>query len=342
MNNYWAFAPMTDSSDLLGDPEALKARMDEQGYLYFQQLVDEVRIGALRREMLAVLAEHRWIAGGDQRDRGRVVGPAVREGDDEFFEAYDAIQKLESFHTLAHDDALMTAMRAVLGDTAFPHPLKVARLMFPSEPMVTTPPHQDSLNNQGTPSLTAAWMPVGAARCGAAPWRSFAGQIASAFFRSNSTSDQAIAKPLVPPEMHEQLTWVTTDMCAGDVLLFGALTVHASLHNTTREIRLSVDFRYQREGEELTDLVLEPHFGRFSWDEIYAGWATEEHQYYWRNLDYRMVRFDRGPFEESEPTEKEIGTVALYERARERRRRRLRNATSADPGENRSRPPTGG
>jgi hypothetical protein len=116
--------------------------------------------------------------------------------------------------------------------------------------------------------------------------------------------------------MLEELTWVTSDVGAGDVLLFGALTVHAALHNATPNMRLSVDFRYQRGGEDLTDLVLQPHFARLTWEEIYAGWESDEHQYYWRDLDYRVLPYDRSPFEASEPTKEEIGKVIRYERAR--------------------------
>lgn len=50
------------------------------------------------------------------------------------------------------------------------------------------------------------------------------------------------------------LRWVGTDFNLGDLLLFPALTVHRALHNLdTRRMRLSVDFRYQREGEALTE-----------------------------------------------------------------------------------------
>ena len=78
----------------------------------------------------------------------------------------------------------------------------------------------------------------------------------------------------VPRKMLEELRWVTTDFSAGDVLVFTSMTVHAALHNITEtDLRLSVDFRYQLEGEALTDVCLEPHFQRVTWEEIYAGWA---------------------------------------------------------------------
>ena len=106
---------------------------------------------------------------------------------------------------------------------------------------------------------------------------------------------------VLPNEMRDRLTWVTNDFSAGDVLLFGALTVHAALHNATGRMRLSVDFRYQCEGEPASDLVLKPHFERLSWEEIYAGWKSDELKYYWHDLDFPVVPYDRTPFESSEP-----------------------------------------
>ncbi len=51
-------------------------------------------------------------------------------------------------------------MRKVLGESAFPHPLKIARVAFPDHYEASTPPHQDWPNNQGTTELTAAWIPA--------------------------------------------------------------------------------------------------------------------------------------------------------------------------------------
>jgi hypothetical protein len=184
---------------------------------------------------------------------------------------------------------------------------------------VTTPPHQDFLNNQGTPGLTAAWIPLGDCPRRRGPLAVLRGShrfgVLPLEFHLGAGNRQAV----LPPEMIERLTWVTTDMSAGDVLVFGALTVHASLHNTTREMRLSVDFRFQRQGEPLTELVLEPHFGRLSWDEIYEGWDSDELKYYWRDLDYRVVPFDRTAFEQSAPSDTEIIKVLMYEESLDRR-----------------------
>ena len=319
MNNDWAFADMTASNDLLADREALRARLEDDGYLYFKGLIDRERILAVRRDMLEILAAHGWVAGGEKLADAEAVGMPVREGNDEYFAAYDKLQKLESFHALAHDDDLLSALREALGETAFPHPLKVARLVFPSEPEVSTPPHQDFLNNQGTPALTAAWIPLGDCAMNQGTLAVLRGSprygVLPLEFHLGAGNRQAV----LPNEMRDRLTWVTNDFSAGDVLLFGALTVHASLHNATGRMRLSVDFRYQCEGEPASDLVLQPHFQRLSWDQIYAGWESDELKYYWRDLEFPVVPYDRAPFESSEPGIEEIKEAIVYEHWRKLR-----------------------
>ena len=139
---------------------------------------------------------------------------------------------------------------------------------------MSTPPHQDFLNNQGTAELTATWIPLhdcpmqsgtiavlrGSHRFGVLPLE----------WHMGPGNRQAV----MPEEMQEKLRWVTTDMQAGDVLVFGAMTVHAALNNASFGMRLSVDFRYQRRGRSSRTCVLKPHFERLTWEEIYEGWQS--------------------------------------------------------------------
>ena len=58
-------------------------------------------------------------------------------------------------------------------------------------------------------------------------------------------------------------------------------------NNDKQRMRLSVDYRYQCEGEDITLKCLEPK--RFTWDEIYEGWECNELKYYWKNKDINIV-----------------------------------------------------
>ena len=296
MNNDWAFLPMRASNDLLGDPAALRARLHEDSYLYFQGVLDPDKLLDLRRQMLGVLAEHGWILGGDVLMSATVAGPAHHEDQDEFLEVYNAVQRVEAFHRYAHDERLLEIMRQVVGDTAFPHPLKISRLAFPGHYEVSTPPHQDYPNNQGSEELTAAWVPVGDCPRELGALAVLRGShrygLRPLAIHRGAGKRQAV----LDPQMLEDLHWVTTDFAIGDVLLFPSLTVHAALNNATEfNLRLSVDFRYQPEGAALTPICLEPHFQRQSWEQIYADWSSTDLQYYWRDLDYEVVPFETFP-----------------------------------------------
>lgn len=338
MNNLWAFLPMRTANEHLGDADALRQQLNEDGYLYFQQVLDREKIKDLSGDMVQVMARHGWVEPPAIPMSARCLVTPVREDDDRYPAVYDEIQRIERLHALAHDPDLMAIMRTVLGDTAFPHPLKIARLAFPDHYEASTPPHQDFPNNQGTPDLTASWIPAwdmppemgglavlrGSHRWGCLP-------LARHLGAGNRCA-------VVPPDLAESCRWVTTDFKMGDVLLFPAYTVHAALHNGSEfNVRLSVDYRYQLEGQPLTPIVLEPHFGRLTWEDVYRGWRSAEHQYYWRDLEYEVVPFETIPMIDHVAgdafTDAEMRQIYRYhERVDARTARRLASLTaSAEP-----------
>lgn len=323
MNNEWALLPMRSSNDLLGDAAGLRGRLEEDSYLYFEQVIDPARIAALRDDILDVLLEAGWIAGAHFKEHAVSLVTPMRENDELFQEVYQRVQRLERFHTLAHAPELVAIMQQVVGPTAFPHPLKIARLSFPENHEVSTPPHQDFPNNQGTETLTAAWVPIGDAPISMGGLAVLRGSHRYGVLPLDYHPGAGNRQALIPMPMREALRWVTTDFAAGDVLLFPSTTVHASLHNGSDSMRISVDFRYQNEGEPLTDVCLHPHFQRQTWDEIYAGWSSDELQHYWRDLDYELVPFEHIPLargDAGELPEDEVWRHLLRQEARHKRR----------------------
>jgi hypothetical protein len=293
MNNRFAFLPMLVSNDLLGDRDALRRRFADDGYLYFRELLDPERVRDVRRGILGVTQKLGWTEPGYFPMSQRCIVAPLREEDEEFMDGYQEVQRLQTFHELAHDPVLLDTVRQVLGDTAFPHPLKIARLAFPDHFEASTPPHQDFPNNQGTPDLTATWIPVGDMPPELGGLAILRGSHKWGLLPMQGHIGAGNRCAVIPPEMAEECRWVTTEFAMGDVLLFPSLTVHASLHNTSEFfMRLSVDFRYQLEGQALTPGCLEPHFRKLTWEQVYEGWDSTAHQYYWRDLDYRVEPFE--------------------------------------------------
>ncbi|TXH91683.1 MAG: phytanoyl-CoA dioxygenase [Pseudomonas sp.] len=286
-----SLSSILDSGALLDNPIALRERFEEDGYLFLKGLLPRNIIQELGAQIFEICKRKKWFSAADstfETAKPRVA-PTV-EGEDEYFAVYDEVQRLEAFHALSHQSALMSVMRVLLDETAFPHPLSICRLMFPNNAEATTPPHQDYPNNQGTTELYACWMPLndcpvelgglaimpGSHKQGLLPLK----------FSLGAGNRQADL-----PEALQGKSWVTGNYQQGDVLIFHSLTLHRALDNLTDRMRISVDYRYQSVGEPLTAGCLKPHFQRESWEGIYSGWNSRELHFYWEKLPLSFVEW---------------------------------------------------
>ena len=309
------YGELIPSNASLSDPAALARQFAEQGYLYFQQLLPLANITAAHNDIRHVLHKHGWI---NQHDMA-IIEPTV-EGEDNYFAVYDEIQKLESFHSLAHEPAVIQVMQALLGPTAWPHPLSISRLVFPFNEEFATPPHQDYPNNQGTADLYACWIPLTECPRTLGSLAVVPGSHKKGVIPLKYALGAGHRQADIPPEISRG-PWLTTDFSAGDAIIFHSLTVHKSLPNLSNGMmRLSVDYRYQREHEALTEQSLLPHFNRVSWDQIYQQWRSTALQYYWQKKSYSIVPWDNTAHELPEDSIKEaIRLNKVYKKKRAER-----------------------
>jgi ectoine hydroxylase-related dioxygenase (phytanoyl-CoA dioxygenase family) len=283
--------PFTDSTPLLDDPDALRARFSDDGYVFVRGAVDPNVVRAVRERITTIIADAGWT--DPERSMDAVVtgeGVCV-EGEDPYFAVYDQIQRLEAFHAVPHQPSVHRLMRALLGETVFPHPLGIARLSFPANDAWATPAHQDYPNNQGTEDLYACWIPLGACPVELGGLSILSGShrlgVLPLEFALGAGNRRAVLD-----DRCDDLDWVGGDFELGDAVVFHSLTLHRSLPNQTDRMRLSVDYRFQRQGEPLTEGCLEPHFGRLRWSEIYDGWERTDLQYYWQSLQFDVAPWD--------------------------------------------------
>jgi hypothetical protein len=286
-----------DSTPLLADPAALRARAGQDGYLFFKQLLPKEPLLELRRQMLEICAQRGWLARDRDLMDGVLDAEALERISDEDMradigvshEAYRAVQKLELFHTIPHHPNLLSLYLALLGEEVLPHPRHIARMITCHRNVHSTPPHQDYIHIQGTPKTWTCWFPVGDCP------REMGGLTVLRGSHRNGVVAVApaqgagnLASILCPHE----IDWVEGDFSLGDVLTFTSCTVHRALRSRHRDhIRLSCDVRYQAAGEEIQEGSLKPH-GNYEWEDIYAGWRNQAVQYYWKKHDLRLSAWD--------------------------------------------------
>src|SRR5438093_2453702 len=140
-------ASFLESSPGEEPPDTLRARMDAEGYLFVRRLVDPEAIFRVRHDVLAICARAGWLAPGTDPDQG-IAAPGVRfvAGQPEFMQVYDEVQRLESFHALAHAPGILDVVWALVQDEVLVHPRNIARIIFPENVAYTTPAHQDFIH----------------------------------------------------------------------------------------------------------------------------------------------------------------------------------------------------
>ena len=154
--------PFLESNDALTHPEELRVRMRRDGYLFFRSLIDREAIQAVRRDILALCRNAGWLAEGSPLIEGRAApGERHVEPQPDYMAVYDGVMKLEAFHALAHDPAMLAMYRDLLGEAVLVHPRNIARIIFPQNTKYTTPAHQDFIHIQGAPETFTSWIPLG-------------------------------------------------------------------------------------------------------------------------------------------------------------------------------------
>ena len=282
----------TDSTALLGDHDALRARADEDGHLFFAGRLPVEPLLSLRHEILEIVGRHGLLdpeRGAEgfadvEKLRGLDLPGGCTKG------IYRDVQRLESFHTLAHHPGLLEVYETLFEGPVLPHPRNIARVLLPAPDAAATPPHQDFIHVQGATETWTAWFPLGDCP------RELGGlSVLEKSHRKGvlAVGDAAGAGGLGTILCRDEDTWLEHDYAVGDVLTFPSTTVHRGLPNRLPgRIRLSCDLRYQDANDEIEQKSLEPHRNILTWDEVYAGWESDRYQRYWEHRELTISPWD--------------------------------------------------
>ena len=281
--------PFRNSTGLIADGAALAARMREDGYLYLRGLLPADEIQTLQRQIGTLAQDAGWLRpGGDVAEAVANPNGFCVDPDPVYLQTLRAINRLEDYHRLKHHPALMGLFERMLGGPILPHPRVLMRNIFPDRADFTTKAHQDYPNVQGTTEVYTAWFPLIDCPLETGPLQVAAGS------HTGEVYDFDIAAGAGGIEIVDPMDgrWVSGPFAVGDVLIFHSLLVHKGVPNLGRQLRMSMDVRYQRVSDPFNPDNANADGQPLAWEDIYAGWKSDALKYYWKRLDLTLRPFD--------------------------------------------------
>jgi len=257
----WGSKHLTElrsSNDILADTEALRARLEEDGYLLIRGFHDREQVLQARREFTAKLRATGRLA-PNTPDEDAVIG----EGNKSMMWGNGAEELAKDFPTfleVVNSEKTMAFFNRLLGGQAMTYDYKWPRAVGRGG---NTGAHYDIVYmGRGTKNLYTMWTPFGDIPLEQGTLVMLLGsQHYDRIKRSYGSMD--VDRDNVetgwfsedPVEMVEKFggTWATTAFEAGDMIVFGMFMMHASLNNTTDRYRISSDTRYQLASEPVDE-----------------------------------------------------------------------------------------
>lgn len=228
---------LADSSHLVGDGKALRAKVFEDGYLLFRGLIERTPIESARRAVLDGLKQGGWVRGNGDADQVEILPPI--HGTDRASlwndEGYASAATSPAFNALPYLPELQQVMQRLMGSSAFCYPSKVLRILYPVRLVpkyVARHAHTDYAIHKVQDMFTM-WVPL----------MDITRSLGGLAILPGSQCSGSRPSTILPDD---EPNWATTEFEPGDVLLFHCLTLHIGLPNHTNGLRISGDFRWQR------------------------------------------------------------------------------------------------
>jgi ectoine hydroxylase-related dioxygenase (phytanoyl-CoA dioxygenase family) len=262
------------------DSRHLRGELDSNGYVLIRQLLPVEDINSLLCEIVQILSENGWLL-PNHNPIERVANPLAACGDSEpaFKLVYERIFNLESFHSLAHHSKLREVMHLLVGRRLLVHPKPIGRMIFPNCDRFVIDAHQDHLSIGGDEDCFTAWMPLHDCPAQLGPLQIL--EYSHHFGRQNADPETST----ISRDNTRGGNWVSGRINAGDVLIFHSLTVHCASPNTSSQLRVSVDCRFQDHARALNPAnIVFPGSNDRSWETTYANWRSEDLKYFWKRL----------------------------------------------------------
>jgi hypothetical protein len=265
-----AWGRMRDSTSFLGDINALRKRLSQDGYVLLRNVLEEGHVMSAREQVLeSVKPGHKPPDGADIN--------GFRTGEGKRASVQGENHRFSAVRDLVHCDAIGDFFRRYFAEPPRTYDYIWLRTAGRGQ---ATGPHCDIVYmGRGTQEIYTVWIPLGDVPLSQGPLIVLEGSNRARIPRSYLTMDIDSGRNWSriryrhgrffrggdysrnPRAVQRQfgLRWVSTDFYTGDIVIFSAKTMHGTLDNLSSELRISVDARYQRLSEPADDRWVGPH-----------------------------------------------------------------------------------
>lgn len=249
---------LRSSNDILNDTEALRQRLQEDGYLLIRGFHDREEVLEARMEFLRSLQAAGKLDPDAPIEEG-IIGPENKGG--MWGRSADDLQEeFPHFLNVVNSPKVFSFFEQLLGGPVLTYDFKWPRAIAKGG---NTGAHYDNVYmGRGTKNVYTMWTPFSdiplelgtlAMLLGSQNYEKIKqtyGQMD--VDRDNVATGWFSDDPIEIVDMYGG-QWATTAFEAGDVIIFGMFMMHASLNNTTNRFRISSDTRYQLASEPVDE-----------------------------------------------------------------------------------------
>lgn len=258
-----AFGWLRPSSDLLDDLDALRRRLDDEGYLYIPGYLNADLVAEAREILLRQLDQHGAV------DRAHPLSAGIAKQPWQGGSWHRLVEGNAPLHALLRAGPMMEFYERLFNEPVRCLDYTWLRVIGPGR---GTAPHADSVYmNRGSTRLLTSWTPLmdvtpdiggltimpGSHRL--ENLRDYFDADVDTFCTNKPNRDPQDVHAWIGPvgdgkltehpaqlQKRLQLPWLTAEHYRpGDVVVFSIYTIHGSLDNHSDQIRLSTDTRYQ-------------------------------------------------------------------------------------------------
>ena len=260
---------------------SLVDEMRARGYLLIRDVLPVEDVARMLGEITRIVSAAGWLLPGESStERLSDARAACGDPDPAFKRVYEQIFNLQAFHEFAHHPALQQVMHLLVGHELLVHPKPIGRLIFPNCDRLVIHAHQDHRSLDGDAESFTAWMPLHDCPVEVGPLQILESSHIYGLQGVDATTG------IIAKDTARGGEWVGGPIYAGDVLIFHSLTVHAATPNTSTQLRISMECRFQdaRRAVNPANFVFPGSGNDKSWETIYAGWPSEELKYFWKTM----------------------------------------------------------